>query len=856
METSGRARLGGMIGMTLMMMWSFSTESAAQQADSLRGRKHVTVTPGPQYAAPPLHQKLWGKHYRTEWTTPVQVPVFYLDAEAGGLKPYRSGGGNQSKTLHLRDSRGREYVLRSIDKNYGKALPEMYSNTFVERRMNDQVSAGHPFAALTIPIMADAAKIYHTRPRIVYVPQQPALDSFGKQFGNALYLFEERADDNREDAPNFGNSKNIIGTSKLIERIYEDPSHRVDQSSFIRARLFDMFVGDWGRHEDQWRWASFEQNGITLYKPIPRDRDQTYTKFDGVLTGLGTSAAGLGHIESFDHKIKDIARYNYPARNLDRRMANETTLEQWTATAKELQGLLTDKIIETALKQMPPEMFAVSGSEIIAKLKSRRHSLVNFARDYYHSLAKEVEVPGTKEREVFVVKQGDNSTSVQVFAVDSNGRQSVQPFYSRDFREEETKELRLFGLGGEDAYEVQGKENGIRLRIIGGPATDVYRVESSAGVHVYETQQDLDREGIRPHISNNTELPRFRYDGFSYDKKGLSPIIFYGSDDRLFAGLGYRFLNHKWGKEPYASKHSLNARYSITQGGFNVFYEGDVNQFIGKWNLALAAGYDHVVWNNFFGVGNETPPQVGDNDYYRLRSRDYGASVGLNRRTGPFSVGFTGFYQSVGLINDPERFVAKVVSFHQPDFWDRRHFAGGRLDLAVQKMDNPVIPTRGFRLAGNISRTQNLTDEDRDFTRYSAAADIFIPLSRKLVLASRLGASTVDGDPLFYQFPSIGGSQTLRGYRRDRFYGKTAFYNSNELRWLFDYKSRLFNGTVGLMALYDQGRVWQPGEVSSQWHSGYGAGILVAPFNRVLLTLSYGRSDERGVIHVGYVKPF
>lgn len=855
MKTSGRARLGGMIGMTLVMAWSFSFESYAQ-ADSLRGLKRVTVTPGPQHAAPRFHQKIWGKHYRTEWATPVQVPVFYLNEEAGGLTPYRAGGGNQSRTLHLRDGRGREYVLRSVDKNYSKALPDMYHNTIVEDILNDQVSAGHPFAALTIPLMADAAKIYHTRPRIVFVPQQPALDSFSTQFGNALYLFEERPDDNREDAAHFGNSKNIISTPRLIENMYKDASHQVDQAAFIRARLFDMFVGDWGRHEDQWRWASFEQNGITLYKPIPRDRDQTYTKFDGLLTGPATSAAGLGHLQSFDHKVKDIALYNFPARNLDRRMANKTTLEQWTSTAKELQGLLTDNVIENAVKQMPPEVFAASGNEIIAKLKSRRNSLENFARDYYRSLAKEVEVPGTKGREVFVVQQEEDLTTVQVFAVDSTGRQYAQPYYSRAFRKDETKELRIFGLGGEDAYEVKGKENDIRLRIIGGPATDQYRVEDNAGIHVYETQHDLNRQGIHRHISGNATLPRFRYDGFSYDKKGFSPTIFYGNDDRIFVGASYRFLNNSWGKEPFASRHGIHARYSITQGGFNVFYEGEVNEFIGKWNLDMAAGFDQVVWRNFFGIGNESAPQSGDNDFYRLRSRDYGASVGLNRRTGPFFIGFNGFYQSVDLINDPDRYVAKLFSLHPHDLWDRRHFAGGRLDLAVQKMDNPVIPTRGFRLAANVTRTQNLTDENRDFTSYRGTADVYIPLLRKLVLATRLGGSTVDGNPLFYQLSSIGGSQTLRGYRRDRFYGKTAFFNTNELRWMFDFKSHLFNGTVGLLGLYDIGRVWQPGESSNEWHTGYGGGILVAPFNRILLTLTYGRSDERGVIHLGYVRPF
>ena len=33
-----------------------------------------------------------------------------------------------------------------------------------------------------------------------------------------------------------------------------DASGSVDQQEFARARLFDMLVGDWDRHEGQWRW--------------------------------------------------------------------------------------------------------------------------------------------------------------------------------------------------------------------------------------------------------------------------------------------------------------------------------------------------------------------------------------------------------------------------------------------------------------------------------------------------------------------------------------------------------------------------------------------------------------------------
>ena len=95
---------------------------------------------------------------------------------------------------------------------------------------------------------------------IVFIPEQPALDSFNKDFGNQLYMLEQRPDENWETAANFGNSKNIIGTEKMMEELIEDNDHSVDQLAYVRARLFDFFIGDWGRHEDQWRWASFQKD--------------------------------------------------------------------------------------------------------------------------------------------------------------------------------------------------------------------------------------------------------------------------------------------------------------------------------------------------------------------------------------------------------------------------------------------------------------------------------------------------------------------------------------------------------------------------------------------------------------------
>src|SRR5574339_559483 len=77
------------------------------------------------------YQRKWGEHYRKEWSTPAKFKIVRLDTLAGGLTPYQKGGGRQSQTLRLRDKNGREYVLRSIDKSFGKALPEIYQGTFI-----------------------------------------------------------------------------------------------------------------------------------------------------------------------------------------------------------------------------------------------------------------------------------------------------------------------------------------------------------------------------------------------------------------------------------------------------------------------------------------------------------------------------------------------------------------------------------------------------------------------------------------------------------------------------------------------------------------------------------------------------
>jgi hemolysin activation/secretion protein len=143
-----------------------------------------------------------------------------------------------------------------------------------------------------------------------------------------------------------------------------------------------------------------------------------------------------------------------------------------------------------------------------------------------------------------------------------------------------------------------------------------------------------------------------------------------------------------------------------------------------------------------------------------------------------------------------------------------------------------------------------MEEGDRQFATFNAIAHLFIPLISKFSISSRSGVATVSGKPEFYQYASVGGSQTLRGYRRDRFWGRTAFYNSNELRWITDFRAKLMTGKFGIVGFIDNGRVWMPNEDSDVWHFGYGGGIMLAPFNRLSASITYGISNENKIFHL------
>lgn len=446
--------------LSALLLYSCSSPAAppvAHPAVPLRPDSTVQVAAGPQYKRGAVHRFLWGKHYRNVWAQPVTAPVFNMrTAVPGGLTPVREGGSFQTRNLRLVDRNGVQYVLRSVDKDATKALPERLQSGPIGSLMKDQTSVIHPYGAYIVPVLAQAAGLYHTNPRLVFVADDPALGEFRETFANQLYLFEERPEGDQSTVSSFGHSARVESSRKVFTNLLMSSQYRVDARQYLRNRLFDMWLGDWSRREDQWRWASFAgPEGATVYRAIPRDRDHAFFKFDdGFFTHI--IAWVKSNYQSFHEKIRlrDVEGLNRAARPMDKSLLVYLTREDFKQVADSLRSSLPNSVITNALKVWPQEVQELSVGEFTRKLQARRDQLPAVANKFYELLAQEVELPGTDEAERFVVNaSAPGQVTVQIFRLLPSGEKLLS---QRTFKANETSTIRLFGLGGNDAFEIRG----------------------------------------------------------------------------------------------------------------------------------------------------------------------------------------------------------------------------------------------------------------------------------------------------------------------------------------------------------------------------------------------------------------
>lgn len=307
-----------------------------------------------------LYKLFWGEHYRNYYAAPVTAPTAVLDTLYGGLTITKEGGGHQSQSLRLKGIGDRQFAMRSLKKNALKFLrfkmkgmaydPDSYKGTAAERIVADFFTTAHPYVQLAVGDLAKAAEVNYSGTKLYYFPKQDAFGELNDEYGDALYFVEERPSKGQSTFEGYqftrleqkSEIKDFIGTTEMLEKLRKDEQYTVDQKQYIRSRIFDMLIGDWDRHEDQWRWAEREMDGKTVFVPIPRDRDAAFSKFDGLnLKLIKLALPETRFWQTYSDEIEDVKWFNSEAYNLDKVILNKYDRQVWEDEAQSIQKQLS-----------------------------------------------------------------------------------------------------------------------------------------------------------------------------------------------------------------------------------------------------------------------------------------------------------------------------------------------------------------------------------------------------------------------------------------------------------------------------------------------------------------------------------
>jgi hypothetical protein len=801
-----------------------------------------------------------GQGYRHLWAAPVQIPVADLtELGGGGLTPLRLGGGMTTQTLHLSGADGRRYVFRSVQKVTQQALAEEFWGTPVEEIMKDQLCSFHPSGALIVDRLLDAVGVLHPSPSLLVVPDDPRLGEFREQFAGMLVLFEERPDDGPDGGEGFGGSRRIVSTEDLFDELEENTGDRIDVEGLLTSRLVDLLVGDRDRSINNHLWARFDEaDGGHLWKVIPRDRDQSFVRFDGFIKDVARNFDL--RLVSFGDEFSDVRGLTRNAWDIDRNLLVTLGREEWDSVVARVSAAITDQVIKEAVARLPREHFEKVGEELEISLRSRRDHLGEAAEGLYSIIFHEADLHATDGSEVAVLSRRDGGeVGLSIYRRAANGQRTGPPLVQQTFSPLETRELRLYLHGGDDLAQVEGSlDASIKLRIVGGGGDDEVSVSGGGrDVIFYDAGKGslLSGEGgklVRRGVSRPYSWWSDGEQASDFGKR-ISPepgSISYDSDRGLMLALGFKRDRYGFARDPYRSRTRMKGGWAFGWSEPLVEIEHIRPGLLFGGDLHLNGGYSGFDVVRFYGLGNATP-QPEPHEYYEVHQKQLalGASLAFgNGETSRLVIGPL-FKRTASDTTNPTTLVAEANEYGTGTFQQ----AGVVASFDFDRRANRHAPTEGYRFSGGVSFYPEMLDVESPYGEIHGEASTYLsPGSGNPTLAMRVGAKRLFGTFPYFDAAFLGGSGSVRGLREQRFAGEAAVYGSAELRVFLTNFHFVFPMDLGALVLTDVGRVFQDDTPSGEWKTSLGVGIWLAPLNRDhTVQLSMARGGGRRAFYIG-----
>lgn len=819
-----------------------------------------------------LYNFFWGKRYREEYRKEITAKVVTLDTLFGGLKPVRKGGGTQSRTLRLKAKDGKQYVMRAMKKSASQYIQaslfknqyvqKQFENTASEELVKDVFTGAYPYAPFIVGKLSDAIAINKLNSKLYYIPKHEALGEFNGEFGDELYLFEEHPADGNLVLEGQNFTGNIYSTYDVFEKIHANENQTIDEKEFIRARLFDMLIGDWDRHQDQWRWLEFKENDKIVFKPLPRDRDQAFSIMsDGFMLSTAVKLIPMAKIlRKYSDDLVDVKGFNLEPFPLDKAFISHLNEEDWKKEVVFIQNNITDKVIDDAFSNIPTELNNQIITNIKNILKARRKNLPKIANRYFNLVSKYAVITGTNKKDHFTITSSENNdVAITIQRKKKEGISAA--YFSAIYKSDITKEIWIYGLDDDDTFEITGKSNKIKIRIVGGQNNDNYLVSKGKNVVIYDhktKKNDVSMtKNAKVKLSDSYDINTYDFKKVKNYQNRLIPILGANPDDGLKIGFNNTFTSYGFVRNPFTSQHQLKAAYYFATSGYELNYRFELANVIRNINLEVNAGMQSPNFTiNFFGYGNET--LNFDDDFelnynrVKVRSFNFNPQLKWSNRSGA-SLSFGASYDNIEVHKSPNRFVENNPALPKYVF-EEVQFLGTNLSFNFENYDNKAYPTMGMKTVISVGQKTNLDQNRRSYSYIIPEISFNHKIDGKgrWVFATKFKSQLNFGNEFeFYQAASIGGTDGLRGFRNQRFTGNQSYYQNSDVRYSFStMKTRLIPIRFGMYTGFDYGRIWLDGENSKKWHNSYGGGFFIN--GAELLSANFGLFNSSDGIRAAF----
>jgi hypothetical protein len=534
-----------------------------------------------------------------------------------------------------------------------------------------------------------------------------------------------------------------------------------------------------------------------------------------------------------------------------------------------VQERLTDAVIEEAVHRIPPEWFAINGASLIRDLKKRRDLLPQAAIAFYERLAAWVDVQGTSEDDVARLTRAADGSALLELALAHGG---AGPYFRRRFLPGETKEVRVYLYGGTDRFEATGPRGPIKFRVAGGAGQDHFDDSRSGGTRFYDVDQGEVTEGsgtgvtTRPwtRVPYKAETPWMEKQDFG-SLTLFQPLVWWEPDPGIVLSAGATRYGYGFRKQPYSTMQNLTVEYKTKRTAFGASYTGDFRWARPGLTTLIEVSADGAKNYNFYGFGNQTA-NVSD-EFNEAHQKIFSAFPSLlayenPKRTIGFAIGPEVKYAQNGAEQDT------LIATEQPYGFGDFGQVGGKLILHLDTRGRLLAGMAAASLAPGSKRSETGLKLDLESRFYPKAWDVeetfglawgevvgYWQAASPLVLAARTGGQKNWGKYPWHESAFIGGSDSVRGYDRNRFAGDSSAYGNAQAILSLFHANLILPMRIGLMGLADVGRVWVAGESSEKWHTGVGAGI----FARVISTqlsghalLVHGDEGNKFYVNIGY----